>query len=349
MTPFSLPVHADITTIWNYQDNVILPLKEFPSVVTLSPGVAVVICTYKRADSLRRFLDSLREQTLLPDQLIIVDASPDDATEKMLRNYGKLGSLATTMIYTRVTGSLRGLTRQRNLGARLVTVDKLAYFDDDVVLFPDCLEKLVGVYQQYGESVAGVGAYVVNAGRSISLRWKIRRWLRIVPSLEPGRYFRSGMSTPWSFLEPNEGGTYGDWLPGCAMMWRTSLVSELGFNERFVRYANGEDLEFSLRAKKLGKLLLAGSARLCHLHDSSGRLDQRELSRTTAVNNLAIFEGQLPNRTCFDYSYFFYGYFINMLLEQLGFLRARQPMQAFRSLQGHFEFVLYLLRRGKGC
>jgi len=210
-------------------------------------------------------LCSLSEQTRQPDQLIVVDASPDDSTEAMMRAFTNLAGLAAEVLYVRVAGALRGLTRQRNLGAKFVTVDKLAYFDDDVVLLPTCLEEMARVHQEYGETVAGVGGYIVNGHSTVSLRWRVRRWLRVVPSLEPGRYFRSGISTPWGFLPPNEDLTEGDWLQGGAAMWRTAIDWEKTFRELFSGYAQSEDLDFSLRARTKGKLVVAGRAHLLHL------------------------------------------------------------------------------------
>src|SRR5438309_11372478 len=76
---------------------------------TLVAGFALVVCTYKRMDSLKRFLDSLADQEHKPDQLIIVDASPTDETEQMLRAYRDVESLADHMLYFRVGEPFRGL------------------------------------------------------------------------------------------------------------------------------------------------------------------------------------------------------------------------------------------------
>ena len=44
-------------------------------------------------------------------------------------------------------------------------------------------------------------------------------------------------------------------------MWRTAAARDVGFNEGFVRYCSGEDLEFSLRMKDKGRLVVIGSMR----------------------------------------------------------------------------------------
>src|SRR5438874_9478897 len=98
-----------------------------PSEGTLRPGLTVAICTYKRARSLERFLHSLMAQDSMPDRLVIVDASPDDETECIVKNYQAVERLANCLLYFRVSGSLKGITHQRNFALRWVATDLLAF------------------------------------------------------------------------------------------------------------------------------------------------------------------------------------------------------------------------------
>lgn len=335
MTSAESILPADIAVIWRSRVGQLVPVKGFPADTILQPGVAVVICTYLRAESLKRFLYSLAEQTLQPNQLIIVDASPDNATELMLRAFPDIESLAADVTYMRVMGSLRGLTRQRNLGARFVIVDKLAYFDDDVVLLPTCLEEMTLVHQQYGEEVAGVGGYIVNGCSSISLRWRVRRWLRVVPSLEPGRYCRSGVSTPWGFLPPNDTLTEGDWLQGGAAMWRTTVVQGVTFQEQFGGYGQSEDLDFSLRARPRGKLVVAGKAQLLHLPDDRGRPDHYRREYMAICNRYFIHREVYPD--LLSRLNFIYGWLIDSVFLLRGLFSPGRFRQSSAQLHGRLR------------
>lgn len=338
ITEFAPPV--DIATIWTCQQHAFVSVERIPQSSSLHPGVAVVVCTYLRAESLKRLLHSLAEQTLRPDQLIVVDASPDDSTEVMLRAFPNLAGLAAEVLYMRVEGSLRGLTRQRNLGAKFVKVDKLAYFDDDVVLLPTCLEEMARVHQEYGEAVAGVGGYIVNGRSTVSLRWRVRRWLRVVPSLEPGRYFRSGMSTPWGFLPPNEDLTQGDWLQGCATMWKTETVKSVGFRELFSGYAQGEDLDFSLRVRSCGKLVVTGKAHLLHLTDDQGRPDPYWLGYMAIYNRYLIHREIYPDM--FSRLVFIYAWTMDTLFLLRGLLSPSAFRPTLAYLRGRLGAALDL-------
>lgn len=275
-------------------------------------GVTVVLCTYKRAKSVERFLASLARQTLKPDALLIVDASPDGETEEVLA--GSQDARAVPSVsYWRVRGGLAGLTRQRNFGLRFVEHDLVAFFDDDVVLAPACLERMERAMRERPDAV-GVGASVSNESRRPSALWRFRRALRIVPDLTPGRYTRTGMSIPWSFLEPRAGCVEGDWLPGCGMMWRSSPARSVGFFSEFAGYAQGEDLDFSLRMRPHGKLLLACDARLQHLHDASGRPDGYRIGYMAIANRWQIHRRGLADRTPRDAARFVYAWGLDTLL-----------------------------------
>src|SRR5256885_74701 len=248
------------------------PLRSVPAGNgVLAPGVTVVVCTVGRPLELHRFLESLEAQQPSPAHLIIVDASDDDRTERVVRDRVADALSAAECLYLRIARPLRGLTHQRNIALRAVRTDLVGFFDDDIVLLPDCLREMERVHRASGVTVVGVGAYILNEFSKPTGQWLLRVRVGVVPNLEPGRYHPSGMSTPWSFLPPTDEVVAGDWLRGCAMMWQTAPARACRFYEGFGGYAQGEDLDFSLRMRKQGTLVVAGRARALHLHASGGR------------------------------------------------------------------------------
>lgn len=314
-------------------------------------GVAVAICTYKRPASLARLLDSLALQAPRPLQVIVVDASLDDATERVVRAREDLGELAETFSYYRVAGALRGLTRQRNFALQHVQADLVAFFDDDVVLLPGCLSALEDVHRRLGDEVAGVGAFVcdVHVPPEPRALWRLRWVLRILPSLKPGRYYRSGMQTSWDLMQPTDGLVEGDWLQGCAMMWKTAQARAEGFNDLFSGYSNGEDLEFSLRLRRYGRLFVAGQAKLRHLHDSGGRPDAFEMGYKSLRNAYYIHQTCLNKRSARDVAWFLYAYIVDSAVRFANNrLRRRPNLDTWLFLRGRLHFLLELLaNRGR--
>jgi GT2 family glycosyltransferase len=319
----------------------------------LRRGLAVVICTYRRAASLERFIDSLREHNgapaaLVPAQLIIVDASPDDAAETMVQQRDDLAHLAEQVSYFRVAGELKGLTRQRNFGMRWVQTDLLAFFDDDIVLLPGCLRALDDAYRAHSAEAVGIGAFTVGdelMRPEDRLRWQLRQMAGMLPALRPGRYYRSGMQTTWAFMPSTDAVVEGDWLHGCAMLWKTEVARAEGFNEQFLGYSNGEDLEFSLRMKRHGRLYVAGRARLLHIRDSEGRPDVYKMGYMNLYNAYYIHQHCVPRRRWWDAIWFFYAYGVDSLIRLgVSLVRRRADSELPLFLRGRLDFFVDLLR-----
>ena len=298
--------------------------------------VSVVVCTYERAESLKRFLKSLQAQTSLPREIIIVDASRTDHAEQVLAEFEDL-LLSGRLRYFRVDNHYRGLTKQRNFALRHVTSPLVAFFDDDVVLEPYTLRELVQVFERdKNRNVVGVGAYL--GPHQIDRIWRLRKILGIVPSLKPGRYYGSGMSTPRWFPDDGKDLVEVDWLPGCAMAWRTEVVQKEEFYGGFPGYAQGEDLEFSLRAKRYGRLVICKKARAKHLHDPSGRPDMykkgyMELWNRYVIHQRAFSEG--PKRYQL---WFWYAWIIDTLL--LTRLLVNQTENTLQRIRGRTKAMI---------
>ena len=195
---------------------------------------------------------------------------PDDRAKQAFREFDRVDDLAVETVYWHVTGELDTLTCSRNFALSSVATDLAVFFDDDIVLKDNCLKEMVKVHREHGDAVVGVGALDVHGLQRPSTMWKIRRLFRIVPTLKPGAYTRSGISIPWTFQGPIDETLEGDWLSGCCMMWKTAVALKVGFNEGFGGHSTGEDLDLSLRMGRHGKLMVAGNAHILHLHDAAG-------------------------------------------------------------------------------
>jgi len=307
-------------------------------------GVSVVMCTYRRAASLKEFLDSLLLQEPRARRLIIVDASPDDETERMVAGRGEGDRFADVLLYFRVTGPLKGLTRQRNFGIRWVDTDLVAFFDDDVVLRPGCLSAMDRAHREGGGGIVGVGGCTEGSYELPDRLWRTRRLLGVVADLRPGSYQRSGMSVPWWFLPPTDHVVDVDWLPGCAMMWSTHVLREIGFGESFEGYAQGEDLDFSLRARRKGRLVMAGAARFLHRFEESGRPDQFKLGYMAIYNRFQIQRRGLQGRTWRDVVWFAYAWGLDTVMLARHLLFPQRILPTLRHMGGRLKATFDLMK-----
>lgn len=321
-----------------------------PDETALVSGSTVIVCTYMRAESLGRFLDSLLLQTAPPDCLIIVDASPEDSTEQLVKHrlIDTDGQALRQMLYFRVSGPLKGLTRQRNYGLRWVQTDHLIFFDDDVVLNPDCLEQMEQAYHSDMGHPVGVGARIENATQSRAevMMSRLSLWLRIITDLKPGRYFRSGMVTGWANLPRTQEVVQVDWLSGCVTLWNTTIARNLSYYEGFAGYGLGEDLDFSLRASRRGKLVIACSARLSHLQASGGRPNYFNMGYMEIYNRYQIHRRNLTDRTWRDVVWFAYAWSLDTLLLTRHLLVRQRWRPTFEQVLGRGKAAVDLLFKG---
>ena len=75
----------------------------------------LIICSYQRPEPLIRLLNSVKEQSLYPDRILIIDGSLDSKTQEIL----KINSFEN-LEYFQVDENVRGLTKQRNFGIQKV-------------------------------------------------------------------------------------------------------------------------------------------------------------------------------------------------------------------------------------
>jgi GT2 family glycosyltransferase len=319
---------------------------EYPAGDAASPGLCVVICTLHRPASVQALLESLAKQIRRPDEIVIVDASSDSLTEAVTDEFANKGGAGIRILYSRVQEPIKGLTRQRNHAVELTKRPLVAFFDDDTVLDKACLGQLEATHAAFGKEVAGVAAYIRNAYTVPSTIWRVRNTLRVVSSLQPGKYERSGVSIPWSFLPPGDGYCEGDWLPGCSMMWRTDVIRAVKFHESFGGYALGEDLDFSLRARREGKLLVARAALVDHFHEPSSRPNWFRMGYMETANLYSIHKRCLNKRNVQDVLWFVYAWFVDTVLIARGFMTRGSATDTGRRLIGRFRagFDLFTLR-----
>ena len=119
---------------------------------------SLIICTYKRPQALLTLLQSVKQQTLYPNAILIVDGSPDDLTKEMLTQ-----NSFQNLCYYKVEEKDRGLTKQRNYGISRVSEasEVVCFLDDDTVLAPTYFEEIIKTYTIHPEAL-GVGGYITN-------------------------------------------------------------------------------------------------------------------------------------------------------------------------------------------
>lgn len=235
-----------------------------------NPRYSVIIPTRHRYDDLCACLRSLAVQTLLPAEVIIIDAST-----QLRGDESRVYQCCASPILVRYIQVARtGSAWQRNLAIAEAapTSEFLCFLDDDVILEPGCCEALQRPLEQDARVAATMGNLTNHQGYPYT--WSIQAFYRLF--LMEGRQGSVLPSGSIGHIRENQSGPPFPtaWLHGCVMFVRRAAQGELRFDptfERFGGYAFNEDLDFSYALGRRGPLLCVPAARLEHKMSPAGR------------------------------------------------------------------------------
>lgn len=271
----------------------------------------LIICTYKRSNSLLKLLKSVRSQSLYPSEILIIDGSPDEETKRMLQD-----KCFKNLKYFKVGKEDLGLTRQRNFGVRKSSkeVEIITFLDDDTVLTLNYFENLIGTYKNFPDAV-GVGGYILedkvhwkrntSVGddeygidgfkRKFGSRNFIRKKMGLLSDRLPGFMPKFSNGLPIGFLPPS-GKTYPvEYFMGGVASYRKEIFEKINFSPYFEGYGLYEDMDFCLRVSKLGQLYVSTAAELYHEHEETGRPDFFKYGKMVIRNGWYVWRVKYPS------------------------------------------------------
>lgn len=239
----------------------------------MSTNISVIICTYGRAAALETLLDGLETQQYRHFETLIIDGNGKNSPARDVVNKFLGRSPARPSI--RLIESPKGLTRQRNVGLQEAGSDLICFLDDDVSIEPDFLARIVRLFE--GPEAVDVGGLTgydpLNYSAPVTFRWRLKKLLGTIPSLEPGDADHLGRAVTVSFLKPWSGCKEIGWLPGFCMIYRREAVGSLRFDEKLPTYG-GEDRDFSMRVGENWRLWICGDLLVRHHGEPQGRDSQ---------------------------------------------------------------------------
>lgn len=194
---------------------------------------SVVVVTYNRPDHVRRCLEHLALQTTRPVETVVVDASPDDRTTRVVGDFAGVAHMRNDL-------GIGHMATSRAIGLQSVSADVVAFIDDDAYAEPEWLEQLVKRYEDDG--VGAVGGRARN-GRPGEEDEGVDRIGRLLPS---GRLTGNFAADPGHDVDV-------DHLIGCNMsMRRTALDAIGGIHDHYPGTCLREDADTTLRIRRAG-------------------------------------------------------------------------------------------------
>lgn len=260
---------------------------------------SLVVPTYKRQNEVAGLLKAISRLPDRPGEIVVVDGSEDDNTETAIQALTKVQKLKYNLSFVR---SPKGLTLQRNVGIDISRGEFIFFLDDDCMPKPGYFSEMRGVFlRDIEKQVGAVTGLIVNEmNRPLPRRWRLRMALGLIPRLPPRIFHPSGTSIPRNTIPCFSGVKPVDIVDGGASAWRRDVFTKQRFSEFFYGYAQGEDMEMSLRIRPQWKILWCGDAHVDHNHAQDGRPTSYTKGFMEVWNRHFIWRRYAPNAKVVD-------------------------------------------------
>lgn len=245
--------------------------------MTTRPSASIVIPTYNRWDYIGTCLDHVRRQTVQALEVVVVDASTGDETQKTVSGYPEV-------TYIRSPHGPGTTASSRALGLSRTTGDVVVYLDDDAYPAPDWLEQLLIRYD--APDVAGVGGRADN-GRPQEEAEGLEQVGLLLPDGRLTGYFAA--------ITPADVAV--DHLLGANMSMRRDVIEELGgIRDLYPGTCLREESDIALRARQAGyRLIYTPDAVVRHVGGTYARGKRFDLRYEYfgARNHIVLLSGAL--------------------------------------------------------
>ena len=295
--------------------------------------ISIIIPTKDRLNFLKNTLKNLDKNNFFFDEIIIVDSSL-----KKIRNYNLNFLSFKIKRKIKLIYSSSGTALQRNIGLKNINRknEYVMFLDDDIIFEKRALNKMSIFLKNIPNFIIGIG---FNNNLEIKKNFieKIKK-TKFVKKLKiysdnPGIVTKSGWQTKITKVNFNRL-TY--WLSTQASIFNLKKIKKINFDENLGIYSYLEDLDFSYKVSKLGKLII---------YSKSFYITKNIVSR----NNLSFGIKELLNRYIFvknnklSKKYFLIGSFILTLknLAQIFFF----DIKKFNRGLGNLISYIFILKK----
>ncbi len=291
--------------------------------ITVLP-VSAIVPTLNRSAVLSRMLDSLSHQSSQPAEMVIVDASADDDTERLIAT--SIPGLKTRCVYRRA--QKKGAATQRNEAMTYTSYDDILFLDDDILFEPDCIARLWTALQM-DTTIGGVNTTITN--QQYLPPGKVSATLfRLLNSRREASYAGKCIGPALNLLPEDRSDLPEtvpvEWLNTTCTLYRKAALPNPPFADHFIGYSFMEDVALSLMVGKKWKLANARTARIYHDSQSSEhKADLTAMAEMELVNRHFIMTRILGRRSM--------PYYLKLaILEAFGVATSLKSPKAWRSL-----------------
>jgi GT2 family glycosyltransferase len=276
--------------------------------------ISIVISTKNRFHDIIDCIGSIKTQTLLPDEIVIIDSS-DTSELKLESNNIKI---PIRYFHTKI-----GLTKARNLGAEYSTGDIIIFLDDDVILNKVYIKEIMNIfYNDLDSKVGGVTGNIIMDDIKIQNR-SFRQLtnsmiMRILLAMFFLPKYRDGMFQPsgWPTFINTDKISKIEILYGANMAFRREVFNEFKSDENLHGYSYMEDDDIAYRVSRKYQNIYTPFAKLIHNVSTASRDKEHTRIKMLIENSYYLFKKNFPQTLKHKFAYWWsvVGLFMKLVL-----------------------------------
>ncbi|MGB3731814.1 glycosyltransferase [Microbacterium sp.] len=187
---------------------------------------SLIITVLNEASSISGFLDSLRDQTQLPGEIVVVDGGSTDGTAEIIRAW-----IPPVGVVVRVIESIgAGISKGRNLAISAAKYDRLLITDAGTVVDPDWGRNLLATAAETGADV--VSGFFFPVGTTLMQRTIAFAVTPTLEEVDPAHFLPSSRSVSFTRDAWEAVGGYPEWLDYCE-----DLVFDIAMKDAGLHFA----------------------------------------------------------------------------------------------------------------
>ena len=309
----------------------------------MNEKISVIIPTKNRAQDVIKCLKSISIQTMLPDEIIIVDSSDTKNLKSLLDPFENFSIKYIHDIEA-------SLTRAENIGIENSIGDIIIILDDDVILDKNHIKEIMRVFNNYpAEKIGGVtGNVVSNQPKNLikkifSFGGQIFATMFFLLRYGNGKFQLSGMPTT---IRNTDKITECEFLFGSDMAFRKEVISEFKFDENFHGYSWGEDDDIAYRVSRKYQNFYTPFAKFVHTGSPSARSNKYAEMKMGIENHYYLFRKNLPQD--FKHKFAFWWSVVGLFVRETIMGVMKRDGSGVRGLVSGFVNIIKRKQQGRG-
>jgi len=292
-----------------------------------SEKFSIIVPTRNRKEQLIKLIQTINLADKNLNELIIVDSSDKNSETEIVSLNKKISYFFT---------DIRSASIQRNIGVKQISkYSKYVFFlDDDVKPDRDYFNSLLlTIKQSRAIGASGIALEpILNSRAKNNPLISILKKLFLLDSKIGGSLLKSAVNIPvQGNLKEGVNLYSANWLIGCSV-WDASVFLKICFPTNFFGQSLGEDILFSARASKFGKLIVNSKVILQHDMSNIERPDKKDHYTMWIRNRFLISKELKLSRLNIMFHWANLGVFLNIIMNI-----PKKPSESLNSIKGFFR------------